>query len=143
MRAGFVTKASYLLGRDWTVVSRVVSGDKKAREIGFKTANLKINEYCNLMHGVYFVKSKNFKLQEKIFFFGIANYGIKPTFSNKSPLLEIHIFDFNDFIYGQKIEVVFLQFIREEKKFESVEKLKDQIIKDINLIKNNELFKNN
>ena len=143
LRAGFVTKASYLLGRDWTVVSRVVSGDKKAREIGFKTANLKINEYCNLMHGVYFVKVKILNYKKKSFFFGIANYGIKPTFSNKSPLLEIHIFDFNDFIYGQKIEVVFLQFIREEKKFESVEKLKDQIIKDINLIKNNELFKNN
>ena len=69
LRAGFVTKASYLLGRDWTVVSRVVSGDKKAREIGFKTANLKINEYCNLMHGVYFVKVKILNYKKKSFFF--------------------------------------------------------------------------
>ena len=61
----------------------------------------------------------------------------------KNPLLEVHIFDFNKEIYGKKIKVSFLKFVRKEKKFESVEKLKDQIIKDIKLVKKNGIFKNN
>ena len=85
MRAGFVTKASYLLGRDWTVVSRVVSGDKKAREIGFKTANLKINEYCNLMHGVYFVKVKILNYKKKSFFLELLT-----TVSNQLSQTRVH-----------------------------------------------------
>ena len=68
---------------------------------------------------------------------------MKPTFKKKHPILEIHIFNFNEEIYGKKIKVSFIHFIRSEKKFESIEKLKDQIIKDINSVKNNELFKNN
>ena len=69
-------------------------------------------------------------------FLGIANYGIKPTFHNTKPLLEVHIFNFSREIYGKRIAVSFKQFIRHEKKFDSIEKLKDQIIKDIKIVKN-------
>ena len=75
--------------------------------------------------------------------FGIANYGVKPTVKNQSPLLEVHIFNFNEEIYRQRIRVEFLRFIRHEKKFDSLEKLKSQIIKDIKQAKNDRLFKNN
>ena len=84
---------------------------------------------------------KYYKYNKK--FYGIANYGVKPTFMKKTPILEVHIFNFNEEIYGKKIKVSFLKFIRKEKRFESVEKLKDQIIKDIKLVKKNGIFKNN
>ena len=77
------------------------------------------------------------------YFYGIANYGVKPTVKNTNPLLEVHIFDFDKNIYSFRMNVEFINFIRAEKKFESLEKLKSQIIKDIGQAKNDRLFKNN
>ena len=68
---------------------------------------------------------------------------MKPTVENKSPLLEVHIFDFDKEIYNYRVKVEFLNFIRSEKKFESLEKLRDQIIKDIKQAKNDRLFLHN
>ncbi len=141
LRNGQISEANKILSRNWTVLSRVFHGQKKARMIGFKTANLKINSYCNICYGVYAV-SIDIPFKKKLFF-GIANYGIKPTFTKGTPILEVHIFNFNENIYGKKIKVNFLKFIRKEKKFQSIEKLKDQIIKDIEVVKKNEFFKNN
>ena len=76
-------------------------------------------------------------------FKGIANYGVKPTFTNNEPLLEVHLFNFDEEIYGKKLRIEFVKLVREEKKFESIEKLKDQIINDINTVKNDKLFQNN
>ena len=67
----------------------------------------------------------------------MANFGIKPTFNKVDPLLEIHIFNFDRVIYGKKIKVSFKKFIRREKKFESIQKLKEQIQEDINFVKTN------
>tara|TARA_Y100001954_G_scaffold135665_1_gene144774 strand:- start:13 stop:939 length:927 start_codon:yes stop_codon:yes gene_type:complete len=135
LRNGYIDEANSILSRHWTIVSRVIKGEQKAREIGFKTANLKINKYCNLCHGVYSV-SIFFEKNNKEYF-GIANYGIKPTFNKVDPLLEIHIFNFDREIYGKKIKVSFKRFIRREKKFESIQKLKEQIQEDINFVKTN------
>ncbi len=143
LRSGKIEKANKLLSRKWTVVGRVLKGEKKAREIGFKTANIGVNSYCDICYGVYAVL---IQLPEEISnkkFYGIANYGVKPTFMKKIPILEVHVFNFSQEIYGKKIKVSFLRFIRKEKKFESVEKLKEQIIKDIKLVKKNGTFKNN
>ncbi|MAI29991.1 MAG: riboflavin biosynthesis protein RibF [Rickettsiales bacterium] len=140
LRVGKIEKANKILSRKWTVVGRILKGEKKAREIGFKTANMSVNSYCDICYGVYAVL---IQLPEEISekkFYGIANYGVKPTFKKKNPILEVHIFDFSKEIYGKKIKVSFLKFIRKEKKFESVEKLKDQIIKDIKLVKKNGIF---
>ena len=125
------------------VISRVIKGEKKAREIGFKTANFKINDYCNLLYGVYFVNVTILDSRIDNKFKGIANYGVKPTFTNNKPLLEVHLFNFDEEIYGKKLKIEFVKLVREEKKFESIEKLKDQIIKDINTVKNDKLFQNN
>ena len=143
LRKGEIEKANQILSRKWSVVERVLSGEKKARKIGFKTANMRLNSYCDICFGVYKVLIELPEEISKKKFFGIANYGVKPTFMKKTPLLEVHIFDFNKEIYGKKIKVSFLKFVRKEKKFESVEKLKDQIIKDIKLVKKNGIFKNN
>ena len=143
LRSGKIEKANKILSKKWTIVGRVIKGEKKAREIGFKTANMSVNSFCDVCYGVYAVLVQ---LPEEIsnkIFYGIANYGIKPTFMKKIPILEVHIFNFSKEIYGKKIKVSFLKFIRKEKKFESVEKLKDQIIKDIKQVKKHGTFKNN
>lgn len=142
LRDGKIEYANKLLTRKWTISGKVLEGDKKAREIGFKTANLKINNFCNIKNGVYLVSIKFGRNQNRNYF-GIANFGTKPTFNNNNTLLEVHIFNFNSEIYNKRIYVSFFKFIRAEKKFETVEKLKDQIIKDINQVKNDKLFKNN
>ena len=141
LREGNIKDANKLLTREWTISGRVLQGDKKARELGFKTANLKITNFCNIKKGVYFVSIK-FSRKKMINYFGIANFGVKPTFKKHDPLLEVHIFNFNEEIYNERINISFFRFIRAEKKFETVEKLKDQIIKDINQVKNDKLFKN-
>ncbi len=143
LRKGKIEHANLLLTRKWTISGKVVEGAKKAREIGFKTANIKMNDFCNMRHGVYLVSVKLLKNFNGKDFFGIANFGIKPTFNNVNPILEVHIFNFNNEIYNERIKVMFHKFIRPEKKFESIVKLKDQIIKDINQVKNDRIFKNN
>ncbi len=143
LRNGQLEKARKILSRNWSIVSRVIRGNKKAREIGFKTANLKINKFCDLTKGVYLVKISFDNENSMREHFGIANYGIKPTFKKNLPLLEVHIFNFDENLYEKKLKITFIRFIRKEKKFESIEKLKDQIIKDIKVAKNDKLFKNN
>ena len=143
LRDGRIEHVNSILSRKWSIMSTVIDGEKKARKIGFRTANLKVNSYCDICFGVYAVEVELPVEMSKEKLYGIANYGVKPTFDKTNPILEVHIFNFNKDIYRKKIKVNFLKFIREEKKFESVEKLKDQIIKDINLVKNYEFFKNN
>lgn len=134
---GKVEEVENLLGRRWSVKSRVKRGMKIGSEIGFPTANLSIRDYCDMCFGVYKVQIKFRKDLFQSAFTGIANYGIKPTFSNFIPVLEVNIFDFNKNIYDEIIEVFFISFIRKEKKFESVDELKIQIKKDISICKNN------
>ena len=140
LRCGKLNEANKMLSRNWSIISRVISGKKQARKIGFKTANMKINEYCNLFYGVYYVNVKILNSKFTKSFKGIANYGVKPTFDKNEPLLEVHLFDFEENIYGKKLKVEFIKLIRQEKKFQSIEKLKDQIIKDIKTIKNDRLL---
>ncbi len=140
IRHGKIKEANSLLTRNWQISGRVTKGEKKAREIGFRTANIMAEKFCDILYGVYMVSVKfDNKLLEKKFI-GIANYGIKPTFNKTAPLLEVHIFDFDNEIYNERISVIFHKFIRPEKKFESIVKLKDQIIKDINKVKNERLL---
>ena len=143
LKKGDLDQANDLLTRKWSITGNIQKGEKKARQIGFRTANIKTNKFCQIRRGVYSVILKIPKVFGQKKLFGIANFGIKPTFNKTNPLLEVHIFNFENDIYHERIKVTFYKFIREEKKFESVEKLKDQIIKDINQVKNDKLFKNN
>ena len=116
-----------LLGRPWTVEGKVVRGEKRGTKIGFPTCNIKWNSYALPKLGVYAVKveSKNFKKS------GIANIGYRPTFNGKTLLLEVNIFGIKTNLYKKILKVSFIKFIRPEKKFKNISKLKDQIKKDL------------
>ncbi len=125
-----VELAKRLLGRPYSVKGVVSRGDGRGRTIGFPTANTSTPEELILPGlGVY---SGICKLEDGKNYPCIINIGLRPTFAgdNKTPRVEVHIFDFNADIYGQELSVRFLHFIRPEQRFESVDALKSQILKD-------------
>jgi len=125
----YIKEANALLGYDFNIKGRVVSGMGLARKLGFRTANLNWPE--NIVkppYGVYFgvVEYEGNKFR------ALLNWGVKPTVSSiQEPVLEAHILDFNKEIYGDVIRVFFKLPIREEKKFLNIEELKTQITSDI------------
>lgn len=118
--------AKDLLGRPYSILGKVVHGEKNGRKFGFPTANVLLKRLVSPIAGVYAVKVK---LNEGNFF-GVANIGCRPTLNGVRQQLEVHIFDFNNTLYGQNIEVIMLNKIRNEQKFESITALKTQITKD-------------
>jgi riboflavin kinase/FMN adenylyltransferase len=138
LKNGEIKSLNQILGHNFAIDGIVVEGKKIAGELGFKTAN--INHKINLIKpkfGVY--KTQTFIYEENKFYNSITNFGIKPTFDNSGskPLFETHLLDFSKNLYHKKIRVEFLDFIRDEKKFSSIEDLKNQISFDINLIRKN------
>lgn len=125
---GNVAGAARFLGYYPFVVSRVVAGDQRGRQIGFPTANIDLpDDVLVPANGVYAV---NVTSQGRSFR-GVANIGIKPTFCLGQPKnLEVHLFDFSGDIYGVKIKVEFVQRIRGEREFSSVDELVGQIRND-------------
>ncbi|MDP8034048.1 bifunctional riboflavin kinase/FAD synthetase [Pasteurella atlantica] len=123
--------AEQLLGKPYSIRGRVVHGKKLGRTINFPTANIMLDRFVVPIHGVYAVKVNlnGQKLQ------GIANVGNRPTINGTTALLEVHIFDFNQFIYGKSMEVIFLKKIRSEVKFSSFGNLKKQIQKDVKQVR--------
>lgn len=126
---GDIPKANSMLGYRFYVKNEVIKGRQIGRTIGFKTANLRIPEkMINVPDGVYAVEIE--VLGEK--HMGIANFGSNPTVTDDTQkILEVHIIDFNQDIYGEIVKVNFLIKIRDEKKFQSLTELKSQIKKDI------------
>jgi riboflavin kinase/FMN adenylyltransferase len=127
IQSGDIKAANQMLGRNYQVNGVIIRGKQLARTLGFATANfLPKKDLIKPKFGVY----KAILLIEGKEHPAILNFGIKPTFSGVQPLFEVHIFNFNKEIYGKKIGVELLEFIREEKKFNSIEELKQQIEKD-------------
>ena len=128
LKEGNVSLANKYLYKNFKIDSKVISGKEIGRTIGFKTANLLINNQCYLLaHGVYFgtaiIDNKEYK--------AMINVGINPTVSDNNSLkVEVHILDFNDDIYQKNIKVIFDKFHREEIKFNSLDELKKQLISD-------------
>ena len=121
--------ARCLLGRDYAIQGRVVHGNALARQLGFPTANIHLNRKKPALQGVYFVKVKNCCSNQ--YYHGIANIGIRPTIEGKKAILEVNLFDFSGDIYGQYLDVTFVHKLRDEKKFDSLSELKEQITQDI------------
>jgi riboflavin kinase/FMN adenylyltransferase len=117
--AGRVTDAAVLLGFPWFVSGKVIHGDKRGRELGFPTANLELEASCGLRHGVYAVRVG----VDGRRYDGVANFGRRPMFDSGAVLLEVFLFDFAGDLYGRDIDVAFIDWIREEKLFSSVEEL--------------------
>lgn len=131
--SGNIKLANYMLGYRFFVENEVIEGQQLARTLGFNTANLLFPEdIIQIPNGVYAVEV-NIDGNNYI---GIANYGTKPTVTNDNKkILEVHIVNFDENIYGKVIKVSFLDKIRDEKKFESLTQLKEQITKDIECLK--------
>ncbi|HEY1748187.1 MAG TPA: bifunctional riboflavin kinase/FAD synthetase [Xanthobacteraceae bacterium] len=117
--AGRVTDAAVLLGFPWFVSGKVIHGDKRGRELGFPTANLALDPTCGLRHGVYAVRVG----VDGRRYDGVANFGRRPMFDSGIVLLEVFLFDFSGDLYGRDVDVAFIDWIREEKVFGSVDEL--------------------
>lgn len=121
--------AAALLGKPYTITGRVVTGNQLGRSLNAPTANVHLYRYRSPLSGV-FVVQVTLESGERVA--GVANVGVRPTVVGAAkPILEVHLFDFDSNLYGQEIVVEFKHKIREEKKFEGLEQLRDQIQKDI------------
>ena len=130
--SGDLSGANELLGHEFTYTSQVVHGDKRGRKLGFPTANLEIDDkHSMLPNGAYVVRVK---IRDKIFN-GIANIGDNPTFKVAKRRLEVFIDNFSADIYGEKISVSFIEKIRDEKSFASVDELKTQLRADLDFMR--------
>ena len=124
--------AEKLLGRPYTFSGKVVHGQHLGRTINIPTANIWLPNQRLPITGVFAVKCKLNNLTLK----GIANMGVRPTVGGEKPVLEVHLFEFNENIYSQRLQVKFIEKIRDERKFENLDMLKSQIQKDISIAKN-------
>ena len=128
LEEGDIQLANEYLGYSYFLSGTVVKGKQLGRTIGFPTANISLEEDYKLVpqNGVYVVHAE---IDGKTIY-GMMNIGFNPTVQGKKKTIEVHLFDFDYDIYNRKIQVAFLQRIRSEKKFESVEVLKEQLKKD-------------
>ncbi|HWM82576.1 MAG TPA: bifunctional riboflavin kinase/FAD synthetase [Pseudolabrys sp.] len=126
LAAGRVVEAAELLGAPWFVSGPVIHGEKRGRDLGFPTANIRLDPACDLRHGIYAVRVG----LDGRRYDGVASFGRRPTFDNGAPLLEVFLFDFAGDLYGRDIDVAFIGWIRDEVRFEGVEALRAQMIDD-------------
>lgn len=128
LKAGELKQAKKLLGRPYQICGKVIHGKKRGRTMGFPTANLKLEaDYALPPEGVYAVKV-NIDQQEYI---GAANLGYNPTFNNQEISFEVYLLDFKKDIYGKRLCVDLIEFIRGERQFKNKEELINQMQQDI------------
>lgn len=120
LSAGDIATANRLLGYRWFVIGAVVAGDRRGRELGFPTANIRLPSDCRLRHGIYAVTLTR---KDGVALPGVASFGRRPQFDNGPPLLEVHVFDFDGDLYGEEVDVTFHGWIRAERRFASVDDL--------------------
>lgn len=132
--AGDFEVAEKLLGRKYTVYGTVIAGRRLGRTIGFPTANLTVHSEQLPPTGVYAIRAEGYGDSWD----GVANLGYRPTVEGGEVkrLLEVHLFGLDYEIYGEDLEIEFVQFLRREKKFSNIEELKEQIERDITKAKN-------
>jgi riboflavin kinase / FMN adenylyltransferase len=123
---GQIADAAAMLGGPWFINGEVIHGEKRGRDLGYPTANIRLDASCGLKHGIYAVRVGRGKARID----GVASFGRRPTFDNGAPLLEVFLFDFQGDLYGERLDVAFIGFIREELKFSSVEALVSQMNED-------------
>ena len=125
---GNIELANTYLGHSFTIEGMVIDGDKRGRELSYPTANIDLQNQHKIVpkQGVYLVKSK---LKGRVVY-GMMNIGTKPTFDTTMPSIEVHFLDWNGDLYGQAVQVELLKWVREERKFSSVEELQTQIQAD-------------
>jgi riboflavin kinase / FMN adenylyltransferase len=123
---GQIADATAMLGGPWFVTGEVTHGEKRGRDLGYPTANIRLDNNCSLKHGIYAVRVGRGARRLD----GVASFGRRPTFDNGAPLLEVFLFDFMGDLYGSMLDVAFIDFIRDELKFDSVDALVRQMDDD-------------
>src|SRR6202040_3238679 len=123
---GQIEDATSMLGGPWFVTGEVIHGDKRGRDLGFPTANIRLDNNCGLKHGIYAVRVGRGELR----YDGVASFGRRPTFDNGAPLLEVFLFDFKGDLYGRHLDVAFIAFLRDELKFDNLDALVRQMDDD-------------
>ena len=121
--------AEKLLGYPFSISGKVIYGRQLGRTIGIPTANIQLHRYVAPISGVF---ACNVFIGAELFF-GVANVGVRPTVddANLTPILEVHLLNFNRMIYGESVKVVFLKKLRDEKKYEDLSALKFAINQDV------------
>lgn len=128
LKQGDVKNAATLLDKPYHISGRVKHGEGRGHKLGFPTANITLDKLFLPRYGVYAVRVK-INGQDEIYN-AIANLGVKPTFGINAPLLEVHLFNTTQNLYGKRLCVEFIEFIRDEQKFISLDELKKQIAID-------------
>jgi riboflavin kinase/FMN adenylyltransferase len=128
LQIGDVKTASTYLGHNYTLSGKVVEGLKLGRTIGYPTANIQVTDQYKLIpaDGIYAVKLKHANKM----YSGMLSIGNNPTVEGKGRSIEVNIFDFNETIYGDTVTLYFIERLREEQKFNSLDDLKKQLLKD-------------
>lgn len=127
---GFIDEANHLLTKPYTIIGEVVHGNKLGRKLGFPTANIDYKNYILPKKGVYLTITK---IKDKKYL-SMTNIGLNPTLNEQEKTrLEIHILDFDEEIYGEEIEVSFIKYLRDEKRYESKQELVDSLNETINI----------
>ena len=124
--AGDVARAAHLLGHPFAIDGIVKSGQKLGRTLGFPTANVEADPSCRLRHGIYAVRAE----VDGTTYDAVASWGRRPTVDNGAPLLETYLFDFSGDLYGKMMDVAFIAWLRAEEKFDSLDALTVQMLKD-------------
>lgn len=127
LEQGLLKNAEVLLGRPYSISGRVIYGNQRGRQWGIPTANISLRGLITAITGVFVVRV-NYHQQS---LFGVANVGTRPTVDGLHSILEVHLFDFNQSIYGERLQVIFLHKLRDEVKFTFLESLITQIRHDI------------
>lgn len=133
---GDLARVKTILGRPWLIEGRVIAGQARGRTLGFPTANIDMKAWCRPARGVYAVRVG--LTQEGggvIWSDGVANYGCRPTFGGAPDVLEVHLFDFSGCLYGARLLVEFIDYVRSERVFSGSEALRLQIIQDIQCVR--------
>ncbi len=136
LSSGEIETANEFLGYQYSISGKVVRGSRVGKTLGFPTANISVDNKYKLIpaNGVYavYVEYKNKKLK------GMLSIGSKPTFNDFNEFIEVHIFDFDEDIYGQQIKICFSNRLRDIEKFDDTEALKEQLVRD--MIKSKQLL---
>jgi riboflavin kinase/FMN adenylyltransferase len=123
---GRLDAATAMLGYPWFVTGSVIHGEKRGRDLGYPTANMRLDSAAALRHGIYAVRVE----LDGQRFDGVASFGRRPTFDNGAPLLETFLFDFKGDLYGKTLDIAFIGYIRAEAKFDSLDALIRQMDDD-------------
>jgi riboflavin kinase/FMN adenylyltransferase len=123
---GQIEDATAMLDGPWFTTGEVIHGEKRGRDLGYPTANIRLDRNCGLRQGIYAVRVGRGAQR----FDAVASFGRRPTFDNGAPLLEVFLFDFKGDLYGASLDVAFIAYIREELKFDSIDALVRQMDDD-------------